>query len=74
MGLCFLGLMVDSQLKFKPHINLVRSKTLRLIGLAFHSFHSKNPKVYFRFYLSYIIPIIDYAAVLYLHAYKTFDK
>ena len=55
-----LGLIVDSDLKFRPHVESVKTRSLRLIGFLFKTFHSKLPLLYIRFYFCYIIPIIDY--------------
>lgn len=37
-----LGLVVDSDLKFRQHVHSVRTKALKLIGFLFKTFHSKH--------------------------------
>ena len=66
-----LGLIVDSDLKFRRHVQFVRTKSLRLIGFLFKAFHSNLPSLYVKFYLSYILPIIDYSVIFYIGPLKS---
>ena len=65
------GLIVDSEMRFRRHVQFVITKSLRLIGYLFKTFHSNLPSLYVRLYLSYIISIIDYSVIFYVGSLKS---
>ena len=66
-----LGLIVDSDLKLRHHVQFVKTKSLKLIGFLFKTYHSNFQSLYIKFYLSFIIPIIDYCVIFYIGPLKS---
>ena len=67
-----LGLIVNSDMRFRHNVcSIVKTKFLKLINYLFKTFHSSLPSLYMRFYLSYIIPIIDYSVIFYVGSLKS---
>ena len=66
-----LNLILNLDMKFRRHVQFVRTKSLRLIGYFVITFHSSLPPLYVRFYLSYIIPIINYSVIFYVNLLKS---
>ena len=62
-----LGVIIDSSLNFKYHVNKVRLSCYRLINLAFKVFAATQPSVYIKFYNTYVVPVIDYCSPLYVN-------
>ena len=59
----YLGLIIDHQLLWRPHVDYVCSKAMKQIGLLNHNLHT-CPKALKD--LSYNQPILDYASSSYL--------
>jgi ribonucleases P/MRP protein subunit RPP40 len=57
-----LGVIVDSNLSFSPHIDSVISKAKQRIYLIFKSFESRDIALFTFAYKTYILPILDYCS------------
>jgi hypothetical protein len=57
-----LGILVDSQLSFTPHIDSVIARAKQRIYLIFKSFKSRTIKMLMTAYKTYILPILDYCS------------
>ena len=55
-----LGVLVDSNLSFSPHIDSVISKAKQRMYLIFKSFESRDIALFTFAYKTYILPILDY--------------
>ena len=60
-----LGVLIDSNLKFLSNAKIVQSKCIRLVSILFKTLKVRRPEPYMKFFNIYVIPIIDYASVLY---------
>lgn len=60
-----LGLYVDNKLCFNKLIQYVYSKSNLLLRLYIKLFKPTSPSFFRQFFLYYILPIIDYACVIY---------
>jgi hypothetical protein len=56
-----LGVLTDSSLKYVDHINHIRSKALRRVGLMFRCFQTRDASVLLKAYVTYVRPILEYA-------------
>ena len=59
-----LGICVDPQLKFSPHIHSLATKARRSLAVLFRTFHSRNPALLTRAYSIYILPLLESASVV----------
>ena len=57
-----LGIIVDSQLSFTPHIDSVIARAKQRIYLIFKSFKSRSITMLMTAYKTYILPILDYCS------------
>ena len=55
-----LGVLIDTDLSFSPHIKSIVSKAKQRIYLMFKSFHSRDVALFVFAYKTYILPILDY--------------
>ena len=55
-----LGIMVDSCLSFKEHINQIVSKSLQRCGVLFRGFVSRDLTLMKKAFVTYIRPILEY--------------
>ena len=69
-----MGILIDSDLKFKSHIKHINSKCFSLIGSVFRVFRSLSPEIYLCFYCTYVLPVIDYGSPIYIHGYTSAIK
>ena len=68
----FLGVVIDSKLKFSPHIEYVARKISKSIGIIFNLKNLKMPfKVLKQVYYSLVYSYLNYNACSYLSAYDT---
>ena len=57
-----LGVLTDNLLKYSDHINNIRSRALRLVGLLFKCFETRDTSVLVKAFVTYIRPIVEYAS------------
>lgn len=62
-----LGVLTDSNFTYHSHVMRVKQKCCRLINIAFRVFANKDRSFFLKFYISYVIPIIDYCSPVYLN-------
>jgi hypothetical protein len=55
-----LGIMVDSSLSFKDHINNIVSKSMQRSGILFRGFISRDLSLMRKAFVTYIRPILEY--------------
>ncbi|EFO96538.1 hypothetical protein CRE_23736 [Caenorhabditis remanei] len=60
-----LGLITDSTLKFKSHINKTIASALLRTKQLLKSFKSTSPQFYIFLFNCYVLPIIEYCSVVY---------
>ena len=60
-----LGLYVDTHLTFETHVQHIRLKCHRLIGLCFRLFALRDLSAYLMFWKVYVVPIIMYCIPLF---------
>ena len=60
----YLGLWLDSQLSFKPHINLITKKIYGRLKSLYRSVESFSLQVQRRIATQLVLPILDYADVI----------
>ena len=57
-----LGVIIDSNLSFSPHIDNVISRAKQRIYLIFKSFKSRDVWLFIFAYKTYVLPILDYCS------------
>ena len=57
-----LGVFIDSNLSFSPHIDSVISNAKQRIYLIFKSFESRDITLFIFAYKTYVLPILDYCS------------
>ena len=61
----YLGVILNSQLSWSPHIDYICSKTRKLLGFIFHNFYfHSSPSALLKLYLSLILPHLSYCSSL----------
>ncbi|CAO4382364.1 unnamed protein product [Caenorhabditis nigoni] len=60
-----LGILVDDQLQFDKHINLIAYSAKLKCRQLLKTFQSKNPRLYFRLFDTYIRPVLEYGCELF---------
>ena len=61
----YLGVILNSQLFWSPHIDYICSKTRKLLGFIFHNFYfHSSPSALLKLYLSLILPHLSYCSSL----------
>lgn len=60
--------------KVQKPLSAVLLKSLRLIGIMFRMFHSKTSSLYIKFFMSYLLPVIEYCMVFYVGNSKSSVK
>ena len=60
-----LGVQIDGALKFAYHVQNIRSRCHRLIGLCFKCFVLRESHPYLQFWKVYVLPIILYCSPLF---------
>ena len=67
----YLGLWLDSQLSFKPHINAITKKIFGCLKSLYRSVDCFSQEVRKRLIMQLILPILDYADVIYGNTFET---
>ena len=60
----FLGILVDDQLRWRPHIDLTNTKLSRSIGVLHKVSHFFSKKILIQLYSSFILPYLNYGITL----------
>ena len=68
----YLGVLIDSKLKFKEHISSVNKKIARTVGLLYKLRHYMNQETLVMVYYSLIYPFLIYAVPIWGNACITF--
>ena len=68
----YLGLWLDPELTFKPHIDYIHRKISFGISVLFRSKNCFTLNVRRKLALQLILPLFDYADVVYLNTSKTY--
>lgn len=59
----YLGVVITSDLSWRPHITSMCNKTRKLIGLLYRRFYqNSNPSTLLKLYLSFIRPHLEYSS------------
>ena len=58
----YLGVIIDHQLSWKPHVDYVCSKATKQIGLLNHNLHTCPKALKELSYNQFVLPILDYAS------------
>ena len=71
--ICFkyLGVIIDSHLKFTDHVETVCRKLGRFKGIMYKGTVVFSRKMLLKFYLAYVVPIISYGLLVYGSTSKT---
>lgn len=67
----FLGVIIDHNLCWKPHIKYVRSKLSRTIGILCKTRHILNYKSLYTLYCTLVLPYLTYCAEVWGNTYKS---
>ena len=65
-----LGILTDSHLLFKDHINSIISKSYQRSGAIFRGFVSRNPTLMRKAFITYVRPILEYNSCIWNPLYK----
>ena len=68
----FLGVMIDENLTQKTHVELVKNKISKSIGILFKASRSLNSKSLGSIYFALAHPYINYANIAWASANKTY--
>lgn len=60
-----LGIFVDSKLKFKQHVEIIRARTLCRISQVFKVFRCLDLNGYKTVYTTYIRPLLEYGTIIF---------
>jgi len=58
----YLGVIIDHQLSWKPHVDYVCSKAMKQIGLLSRNLHTCPKALKELSYIQFVLPILDYAS------------
>ena len=67
----FLGVLIDKNLSWKPHISLISSKIAKTIGIIGKICYLLNTKVSLNLYYSMIYPFISYCNIAWASTHQT---
>ena len=67
----FLGVLIDNNLSWKPHINLICSKIAKNIGIMAKARSTFNEKTLVSLYYSFIYPYLNYCIHVWGSAFQT---
>ena len=70
----FLGVMIDDNLTWKTHVELVENKISKSVGILFKSSRSLNSKSLRSIYFALVDPYINYANIAWASTNKTYLK
>ena len=55
----YLGVIIDHKLSWKPHIEYVSSKTMKLIGFLNRNLNTCSKELSYK---QFVLPVLDYAS------------
>ena len=55
-----LGILIDDQLSFSPHIDTVCTKARNRAALILNCFYSRNKYLLIRAFVAYVRPLLEY--------------
>jgi exonuclease III len=67
----FLGIILDQHLNWQPHINLVRNKIAKSVGIINRLKNTLPPPTLKTLYTSFIAPYLNYGTLIWAGGYKT---
>ena len=67
----FLGVILDHKICWKPHIEYVKAKVARSIGVLGKARHILNERALYILYCSLILPYLNYCIEVWGNTYKT---
>ena len=70
----FLGVMIDENVTWKTHVELVENKISKSIGILFKASGSLNSKSLRSIYFALVYPYINYANIAWASTNKTYLK
>ena len=59
-----LGIIITLDLKWHEQVTSVTSKASKMLGLLRKSFRSRDSKLWRKLYMTYILPLLEYASVV----------
>ena len=68
----YLGLIIDDQLSWKPHINTLKSKLCKTLGILYKLRHFTNKRVLITIFNSLFLSHLNYGILCWGRAKKTF--
>ena len=73
-SLKFLGVMIDENLTWKTHVELVENKISKSVGILFKASHSLNSKSLRSIYFALVHPYINYTNIAWASTNKNYLK
>ncbi len=67
----FLGVIIDQNMSWKPHISYVRSKTARSLGILRKTRHILNLRSLYLLYCTLLLPYLTYCVETWGNTYKS---
>lgn len=61
----YLGMIINSNMSWKPHIDLITSKSSKRLGPMFKMSYKLPRSALSKYYISFIRPILEYGSVIY---------
>ena len=58
----YLGVIIDQQLSWKPHVEYVHGKAMKLIGFLNRNLHTCSKELKELSYKQFVLPVLDYAS------------
>jgi len=58
----YLGVIIDHQLSWKPHVDYERGKPMKQIGFLNRNLHACSKTLKESSYKQFVLPILDYAS------------
>ena len=58
----YLGVIIDHQLSWKPHVEYVCGKAMKLIGFLNRNLHTCSKELKELSYKQFVLPVLDYAS------------
>ena len=60
--LSYLGVIIDCQLSWKPHIEYVCGKAIKLIEFFNHNLYTCSKELKEQSYKQFVLPVLDYGS------------
>ena len=70
----FLEVMIDENLTWKTHVQLVKNKISKIVGILFKASCSLNSKSLRSIYFALVHPYMNYASIAWASTNKTYLK